>query len=187
MFDRTRTSLTAALLAATSWLCALAGAAEKDEAYALEVENASAKVGEPTEIRATLTTLKGHKVSKGYRNRLIELSAQDEGVTFEKPVGRQAGERHQRRVRHRRDPDQARHPRDQRRLPLRLPPRRAAQHDLDPADRDRRRYGRRRRLRPPGPGFAGKPEPAGRAARSVRPAGRAASPPPASRRCRGPR
>jgi hypothetical protein len=86
MFDRTRMSLTAALLAAASWICAAAGAAEKDEAYALEVENASAKVGEPTEIKATLTTLKGHKVSKSYRNRLIELSAQDEGVTFEEPV-----------------------------------------------------------------------------------------------------
>ena len=86
MFERTRMSLAAALLAAASWIGAQAGAAEQDEAYALAVENASAKVGEPTEIKATLTTLKGHKVSKSYRNRLIELSAQDEGVTFEEPV-----------------------------------------------------------------------------------------------------
>jgi hypothetical protein len=85
MTDRTRMALAAALLAAAG-LAAPGVAAEKDEAYALEVENASAKVGEPTEVKAILTTLKGHKVSKGYRNRLIELSAQDEGVTFDKPV-----------------------------------------------------------------------------------------------------
>jgi hypothetical protein len=85
MIDRTRMALAAALLAAAG-LVAPAGAAEKDEAYALEVENASAKVGEPTAIKATLTTLKGHKVSKSYRNRLIELSAQDQGVAFDEPV-----------------------------------------------------------------------------------------------------
>jgi hypothetical protein len=85
MIDRTRMALAAALLAAAG-LAVPGGAAEKDEAYALEVENASAKVGQPTEVKATLTTLKGHKVSKGYRNRLIELSAQDEGVAFDEPV-----------------------------------------------------------------------------------------------------
>ena len=58
----------------------------------LEVENESAKVGEPTEIKATLTTLKGHKVSKGYRNRLIELFGAGRGRGV-REAGRSASSR----------------------------------------------------------------------------------------------
>lgn len=85
MYGRTRVCLAAALLAVAGLLGGPSLAAE-DDAYQLSVENASAKVGEPTAIKATLTLVKGHKVSKAYRNRLIELSAADGGVEFEQPV-----------------------------------------------------------------------------------------------------
>lgn len=84
-----RTLTWPALLLGAITLIGAANAADKDEAYALTVENASAKVGDKAIIKAVLTATNGHKVSKAYRNRLIELSAEDEGsVEFEKPVVR---------------------------------------------------------------------------------------------------
>ena len=55
--------------------------------FALEVENASAKVGEPTAVRARVAPPEGTKLSSVYRHRLIELSAYgDRGVEFEDEV-----------------------------------------------------------------------------------------------------
>ncbi|MEZ5931291.1 MAG: hypothetical protein R3F54_04970 [Alphaproteobacteria bacterium] len=66
-----------ALVSATVFCLSSAAAAEKDEAYKLSVENATAKVGEATSIKAVLRTVDGYTASKAYNNRLIELSADE--------------------------------------------------------------------------------------------------------------
>ena len=55
--------------------------------FALEVENATAKVGEPTAVRATIIPPQGMKLTSVYRHRLIDLSAfEDRGVRFDDEV-----------------------------------------------------------------------------------------------------
>jgi hypothetical protein len=55
--------------------------------FALDVENATAKVGEPTEVRATIIPPEGTKLTSAYRHRLIDLSAfEDRGVEFDDEV-----------------------------------------------------------------------------------------------------
>jgi hypothetical protein len=55
--------------------------------FALEVENATAKVGQPTAVRATVIPPEGMKLSSVYRHRLIDLSAfEDRGVEFDDEV-----------------------------------------------------------------------------------------------------
>lgn len=61
-------------------------AAETGHPFNLTVENASAKVGEPTVVLATITVHDGYKVLTAYRNRIIELSSMDDTVTFAQPV-----------------------------------------------------------------------------------------------------
>lgn len=63
-------------------------AAEKDEAYLVQVENATAKVGHKGAIVAKVTTRHGYMFSESYRNRVIELSSIDDAVDFERPVVR---------------------------------------------------------------------------------------------------
>ena len=50
--------------------------------------DASAKVGEPTVLHATLRIRDGYRVLQGYNNRVIELSSFDDGVVFERRVVR---------------------------------------------------------------------------------------------------
>jgi hypothetical protein len=55
--------------------------------YTLEIENATAKVGEPTAVRATITLPEGVKLTSVYRHRLIDLSVlEDHGVEFDDEV-----------------------------------------------------------------------------------------------------
>jgi hypothetical protein len=55
--------------------------------FALEVENATAKVGEPTAVRAIIIPPEGIKLTSVYRHRLIDLSAfEDRGVRFDDEV-----------------------------------------------------------------------------------------------------
>ena len=61
-------------------------AAEGDHPLDLHIENASAKVGEPTAVVATIVVQDGYKAMSSYRNRIIELSSFDEGVDFDQPV-----------------------------------------------------------------------------------------------------
>lgn len=76
-----------ALVSAAVVCVSSATAAEKDEAYELSVENATTKVGEATSIKAVLRTTNGHKASKSYNNRLIELSADEkDSVDFAEHV-----------------------------------------------------------------------------------------------------
>jgi hypothetical protein len=55
--------------------------------FTLEVEDASAKVGEKTAVEATITPPQGVRLTTVYRHRVIDLSAfDDEGVEFEDQV-----------------------------------------------------------------------------------------------------
>jgi hypothetical protein len=64
-----------------------AGFADQRVPYALDVENATAKVGEPTAVRATITPPEGVKLTSVYRHRLIDLSVfEDHGVEFDDEV-----------------------------------------------------------------------------------------------------
>jgi hypothetical protein len=55
--------------------------------FALEVENATAKVGQPTAVRATIVPPEGTKLTSAYRHRVIDLSAfEDRGVEFDDEV-----------------------------------------------------------------------------------------------------
>jgi hypothetical protein len=55
--------------------------------YTIEVENASAKVGERTTIRAVVTPPESFRITKSYRSRVIDLSAyENRGVRFEDEV-----------------------------------------------------------------------------------------------------
>jgi hypothetical protein len=55
--------------------------------FALEVEDAAAKVGEPTAVRATIVPPEGMKLTSVYRHRVIDLSAfEDRGVEFDDEV-----------------------------------------------------------------------------------------------------
>ena len=63
------------------------GVADSRVPFTLEVESATAKVGEATAVRATLAPPDGMKLSSVYRHRLIELSAyEDRGVEFDQRV-----------------------------------------------------------------------------------------------------
>ena len=76
------------LLAGFALLATPAIAADKDNAYTVSVEDAAAKVGEPTAVMVKVTTVEGFKFSKSYRNRIIELSALEDAVSFDKRVVR---------------------------------------------------------------------------------------------------
>jgi hypothetical protein len=55
--------------------------------FALEVENATAKVGQPAAVRATIIPPEGTKLTSVYRHRVIDLSAfEDHGVKFDDEV-----------------------------------------------------------------------------------------------------
>ena len=52
----------------------------------INLENVAGKVGEKTKLVARLTLPDGYGILDGYRNRVVELSSYDDGVTFERPV-----------------------------------------------------------------------------------------------------
>ena len=62
--------------------------ADESPSYVEEVNDVSAKVGEPAVLHATLHIRDGYRVLQGYNNRVIELSSFDDGVVFERPVVR---------------------------------------------------------------------------------------------------
>jgi hypothetical protein len=82
-----RSTLAAVGLAALIGLAGGPGFADSRVPFALEVENATAKVGEPAVVRATIIPPEGMKLTSVYRHRLIELSAfEDRGVKFDDEV-----------------------------------------------------------------------------------------------------
>lgn len=83
-----RPSVAASGLAVVLALASTAPAmADSRVPFTLEVENATAKVGEAAAVRATITPPDGIKLTSVYRHRLIELSAyEDRGVKFDDEV-----------------------------------------------------------------------------------------------------
>ena len=61
-------------------------AAEAQDAVSVHVEDVSAKVGETATIVATITPRAGYKIADNYRNRVVKLSADDDGVEFDNKV-----------------------------------------------------------------------------------------------------
>jgi hypothetical protein len=77
-----RPSLTAAALLALG-ITTAAALADDRVPYALEVENAIAKIGEAAAVRARVTPPAGMKLATVYRHRLMDLSAyENRGVAF---------------------------------------------------------------------------------------------------------
>lgn len=62
--------------------------ADESPAYAIEVTDVSAKVGEPAVLHATLRIRDGYRVLQAYNNRVMELSSFDDGVAFDHRVVR---------------------------------------------------------------------------------------------------
>jgi len=57
--------------------------ADESPAYAVEVSDVTAKVGEHTVMLATLRARDGYRILHHYNNRVIKLSSYDDGVVFE--------------------------------------------------------------------------------------------------------
>jgi hypothetical protein len=60
--------------------------AEEPSAYVVEVNDVTAKVGEPAVMRATLKARDGYRILKHYNNRVTQLSSFDDGVAFERKM-----------------------------------------------------------------------------------------------------
>ena len=60
-----------------------AGIAEEPAAYAIEIADLTAKVGEHAVMHATLKIRDGYRILHSYRNRVMKLSAEDGGVAFD--------------------------------------------------------------------------------------------------------
>ena len=60
--------------------------AEESEAYVVEINDVTAKVGEPAVMLATLKIRDGYRILKSYNNRVIALSSLDEGVAFDRKM-----------------------------------------------------------------------------------------------------
>jgi hypothetical protein len=78
----------ALVMSALAAVAASGGALVADDRvpYTITVENASAKIGEPTAVKAVLTAPDGFQFTTVYRHRVIDLSAFDDGVAFERKV-----------------------------------------------------------------------------------------------------
>jgi hypothetical protein len=85
MLERRRSLLIS--VAALAGIALDAGLAdERGHPLRVTVENAVAKVGEPTAVVAKITVDEGWQVAPSYRNRIMDLSSFDEGVEFEDEV-----------------------------------------------------------------------------------------------------
>jgi hypothetical protein len=85
--SRTRAAAIAAIcgLAFTAFAVSVSSRAVADEAdaYSVEVNDVTAKVGEPAVMLVTLRIRDGYRILKAYNNRVIRLSSYDDGVVFE--------------------------------------------------------------------------------------------------------
>ena len=64
------------------------GRGEESPAYAIEVSDVTAKVGERAVMQAKLHVRDGYRILQSYNNRVIKLSAEDDGVAFEQEMVR---------------------------------------------------------------------------------------------------
>jgi len=64
------------------------GRGEESPAYAIEVSDVTAKVGERAVMQAKLHVRDGYRILQSYNNRVIKLSAEDDGIAFEQEMVR---------------------------------------------------------------------------------------------------
>ncbi len=98
LFVHARTNSIVSLLRASSLAVVLAvglafltsgpGRGEEAPAYAIEVSDVTAKVGERAVMQAKLRIRDGYRILQSYNNRVIKLSAEDDGVAFEQEMVR---------------------------------------------------------------------------------------------------
>jgi hypothetical protein len=76
------------LVIGLAFLTAGPGRGEETAAYAIEVNDVTAKVGERAVMQAKLRIRDGYRILQSYNNRVIKLSAEDDGVAFEQEMVR---------------------------------------------------------------------------------------------------
>ena len=81
-------SLAAVLAVGFAFLTSGPGRGEEAPAYAIEVIDVTAKVGERAVMQAKLRIRDGYRILQSYNNRVIKLSAEDDGVAFEQDMVR---------------------------------------------------------------------------------------------------
>ena len=62
------------------------GVGATSPAYAIEVTDVTAKVGDHAVMHATLSVRDGYRILEPYNNRVIQLSSYDDGVVFERKM-----------------------------------------------------------------------------------------------------
>jgi hypothetical protein len=77
-----------ALVIAAGLAFVTTGRGEESPAYAIEVSDVTAKVGERAVMQAKLRVRDGYRILQSYNNRVIKLSAEDDGVAFEQEMVR---------------------------------------------------------------------------------------------------
>jgi len=77
-----------ALVIAAGLAFVTTGRGEESPAYAIEVSDVTAKVGERAVMKAKLRARDGYRILQSYNNRVIKLSAEDDGVAFEQEMVR---------------------------------------------------------------------------------------------------
>ena len=81
-------SLAVVLAVGLAFLTTGPGRGEETPAYAIEVIDVTAKVGERAVMQAKLQIRDGYRILQSYNNRVIKLSAEDDGVAFEQDMVR---------------------------------------------------------------------------------------------------
>ena len=81
-------SLAVVLAVGLAFLTTGPGRGEEAPAYAIEVIDVTAKVGERAVMQAKLRIRDGYRILQSYNNRVIKLSAEDDGVAFEQDMVR---------------------------------------------------------------------------------------------------
>src|SRR6516164_8793474 len=71
-----------ALVIAAGLAFVTTGRSEESPAYAIEVSDVTAKVGELAVMQEKLHIRDGYRILQSYNNRVIKLSAEDDGVAF---------------------------------------------------------------------------------------------------------
>ena len=81
-------SLALMIAAGLAFVTTNPGRGEESPAYAIEVSDVTAKVGERAVMQAKLHVRDGYRILQSYNNRVIKLSAEDDGVAFEQEMVR---------------------------------------------------------------------------------------------------
>jgi hypothetical protein len=80
--------LAAVVAVGLAFLTAGPGRGEEAAAYTIEVTDVTAKVGQRAVMQAKLRVRDGYRILQSYNNRVIKLSAEDDGVAFEQEMVR---------------------------------------------------------------------------------------------------